>query len=338
MAANQTSVETPDLPLSERAKKELYHLEAFYLEDASVGFWVFGFFASLFTFGTTALALFGTCPWLAPLIGLAILGLIFLFFHWLPRHLYRRCGTPKKNQILAENARDYSVAQALRTQIFPRFASTRSDGFPLRESEVPGQWRPFRVEHFVSQSLRGDLTGKICLNLWDFFHGRGAEVKSQIKQLSVPDLTDMSSVVFFENEVGETLRVLVPSPRATKETLARIIEAYVGNKDEGDKTNTHVQDALEQFTTDESTLLQPISHPMILDRLDAATQKPAETRPTVQVVGEQIQSGVVLATALVVGGIKKIFFPSGYLGELAAGISFTLDKDRQPQNLLEVVK
>ncbi len=249
----------------------------------------------------------------------------------------------RKAKILEENSTDYAQAECLRAQIFPRFAGVRSDEFPLRESAITGSWRAFKVEHFVSQSLRGDITGNVCLDVRSFFMGDG-RVNAQIKQLAVPDLLDMSSVVFFENDQGETLRVLVPSPRATKETLARLIEMYVGKHSNNRyyhgslSEGTHVHDALKQFTADESSLLHPISHPMILDRLDAATHRPVEARPVVQVIGETVQDGVALATALVVSGLKSTFFPSGYLGELASGIAFTLDRDRKPDNLLEAVR
>lgn len=208
---------------------------------------------------------------------------------------------------------------------------------------LAGLWRAFKVEHFASQSLRGDLAGKVCLDLRALFTGNG-RVNAQLKQLAVPDLLDMSSVVFFENDQGETLRILVPSPRATRETLARLIESYVGRKEDGHYfggvlfDGTHVHDALRQFTTEEPVLLQPISHPALLDRLDAAAQKPFETRPAVQVIGEKVQDGVALATALVVDGARRMFYPSGYLGEFAASVAFALDQERQPGNLLETVR
>ncbi|MBI4135995.1 MAG: hypothetical protein HY481_00380 [Candidatus Vogelbacteria bacterium] len=257
--------------------------------------------------------------------------------------LYQSRGRPRKQKIYEDNAEDYARAECLKTQIFPRFSGTRSDEFPLKETELPGSWRAFKVEHFASQSLRGDITGKVCLDIRSFFTGN-AQISAGLKQLAVPDLLDMSSVVFFENEHGETLRVLVPSPRATKETLARLIEFYIGKKQYGHydggvlSYGTHVHKALRQFTADESSLLSPISHPALLDRLDAAAQKPTAAKPAVTVIGEMVQNGVALATALVVDGVKKIFFPSGYLGEFASGIAFTLDTYQKPSNLLEAVR
>ncbi|MBI2100829.1 MAG: hypothetical protein HYT47_02315 [Candidatus Vogelbacteria bacterium] len=266
---------------------------------------------------------------------------VTVLISWL---LWQSRGRPRKQKIYEDNAEDYARAECLRTQIFSRFSVTRSDKFPLRETEIAGEWRAFKVEHFASQSLRGDITGKICLDIRSFFTGNGGQVSAKLKQLAVPDLLDMSSVVFLENERGETLRLLVPSPRATKETLARLVELYIGKKQYGSyeggviSTDTHVHKALQQFTVEENTLLSPISHPALLDRLDAATQKPAAVRPAVTVIGEMVQNGVALATALAVDGVKRIFFPSGYLGEFASGVAFALDKERKPANLLEAVR
>ncbi|MEK7585020.1 MAG: hypothetical protein AAB455_00670 [Patescibacteria group bacterium] len=272
--------------------------------------------------------------WLACAVGVQLILLV--------RHL--TTSPSRRKEILEKNVRDYAQAECLKSQIFPRFANTRSDAFPLREGEIEGSWRPFKVEHFASQSLRGDISGQVCLDWRSFFRSGSGEVSGQLKQLAVPDLLDLSSVVFFENDRGETLRVLVPSPRATKETLARLIESYVGRDDPrgyhsgGILTRgTHTYEALKQFTTDETSLTTPISHPALLDRLDASTQKSLEVRPEVRVTGEMVQEGVALATALTVEGEKRTFFPSGYLGELASGFAFALDQDREPGNLLAAV-
>jgi len=249
-----------------------------------------------------------------------------------------------RDQILQDNARDWSQAGCLRTEIFPKFANVRSDQFPPRENALEGLWRAFRVEHFTSQSLRGDITGEACVK--SLFAGDG-KINAQFRQLAVPDLLDMNSVVFFRNDLGETIRVLIPSPRATKETLVRLIEFYLGcplehywettYRASALSAGTHVHEALKQFTVSEASLLQPISHPELLDRLDVATQEPLEKRPLVQVIGAPVQRGVALATALAIDGVKQIFYPSGYLGDFASGVAFVLDRNSKPANLLEAV-
>lgn len=328
-------------PLSTYAKKELANLK----EGSLLIFWVPAFsvfveamFAAMICIENSDL---GLRTWLW---SVCIMAAIWAFFALCALYGYLTRVVPGKPPILEENVRDYNRAQVLKATIFPRFTNTRSDEFPLRETPIRGIWRAFKVEHFVSQSLRGDISGRFCLDLWSFFTGSG-QVSTQLKQLAVPDLIDMSSIVFFENDAGETLRVLVPSPRATKETLARLIETYIGRNNEYNRyeggivtDGTYVHETLRQFTADESSLLEPISHPAVLDHLDAATHKSPESRPAVQVVGEMIQKGVALATSLTVEGVKKVFYPSGYLGEFASGVAFVLDKERQPANLLETVR
>ncbi len=319
-------------PLSEHAKREVSDLV-----DPYVG----APFGVMFFAGFLAMV-FGACMTSGPNPTVSSGG--YFLFGWLgvsvisfliSACLYKVGGERKKQQIFEKNLLDYNMAQTFSNAILPRFVVERSDQFPLQENELEGDWRAFRVEHVASHSLRGDLAGRLNISLRSLFGGGGnQEVSLNLTQLSTPDLLDMSTIIFFQNDRNETLRVLVPSPRATKEMVTRIVEMYAGTIE----TGTHLNQALISFNADENSLLTPISHPMILDRLDAATQKPQVDRPPVKVIGNLVQDGVALATALVVDGAKSVFLPSGYLGQLSSAISLGLNQTRKQPNLLDVVR
>lgn len=85
-------------------------------------------------------------------------------------------------------------------------------------------------------------------------------------------------------------------------------------------------------------LLNLLSHPQLLDSLDASCEEPPAERPNVHVVGEMIQEGVMLATALEVDGERSVFLPSGFFRELSEGLRpfLTLGHTEAPRILSAV--
>jgi hypothetical protein len=243
--------------------------------------------------------------------------------------------TYRKNQasIILQNEADFNRSLQLREGLH-RFKMTDVADYPVAEKGIEGDWKPFRVEHFISNSLRGEIVGEIELHGNILFGGilRGT-MNGSMKGLAVPNLLDASSVLFLKGPSG-TLRVLLSSPRTTREFLVKMIEHWLAELPK----NLHTYKVLQEFSVADDHLLNPISNPQLVDSLDASCDTPITERPSVGVIGEKIQDGVVFATALEVNGTRKIFFPSGFFGELAVHVAPFLKQASEPKMLMVVQK
>jgi len=219
---------------------------------------------------------------------------------------YRR----ERIKILEENLLDHERSEALRKRLETLFKIPLDD-FPTREKVVCDGMYPFRVRYFVSTSMRAGMTGNLKLGLSFSPHMTG-----KARSISVPNLLDSSSVVFLTD--GErTMRVIVPSPTAVKEMLARTLDLQLESVGEG----THTRGVIEGIHPSDEYLVNPVMHPDIIDKLDASCERPIEKRPFVQVRGQVVQQGVAVASSITVGGKHHMFLPTGFLRELAEMIS-----------------
>lgn len=296
------------VPLSLRAELELTDHVVPYIAIPSVVFAVFGTL-SMLSFAGSSLAgwIFAglaTLPWLISGVTAATI------------------GRGRKREILSENEVDYATSVKLK-EALANFSNTPVSSFGTLEPEVEGRWKPFRVEHFVSNSIRGTITGQGC----GIFSGISRE---DCQSISIPNLLDTSSVVFLRD--GErTLRVLVPSPRATREILVKAIELWAKDM----PYNSHTRQVLQNFVLEDKVLAEPISHPQLIDALDASCEAPPESRPNVTVRGSLIQEGVALATTLKVDNKEeKVFLPSGFFRKLTQGVNRGLGLTTGPNALI----
>jgi hypothetical protein len=239
----------------------------------------------------------------------------------------------KKQAILKENEEDYHQSLQLKDGL-EKFTSTNATDFSVVEDDVAGDWRPFRIEHLVSNSMRGDIVGRV--SLYGLFNSSGT-IEARSHGLTTPNLIDSSSMLFLKESSGETLRVLIPSPRATRELLAGMLEGWLGRVDKRYWCdNSHVRNVLWDFAIEDDLLLRPVSHPQLIDRLDASCESTLGERPQVKVIGEPIQDGVVLATALEVNGERNVFLPSGFFHQLHADVSPFFKKTDEPKMISTV--
>jgi len=249
-------------------------------------------------------------------IGIFVLSssLAFLVNYLLSGRRYKR----RKNEILAENETDYWQSLRLKP-ILDNLSSISVSDFPVLEEEVTGTWKPFRVEHFVSESVKSQIFGQVKLNLFSL----KSTVMGISRSVATPNLLDSSSVLFLRNSKGKTLRALIPSPRTTKQMIVGAMEQWFSDAPEDSYAprQSHTHGVLEACFFSEEKVVAPISHPQMVDSLDSSCELDFDQRPTVGVTGQQIQEGVVVATALEVDGKKNIFLPTGFFQKLADGVS-----------------
>lgn len=256
--------------------------------------------------------------------------LAFIALSWLAAGvLYWRA----RRSIMRENAADHAQSKKIE---YALAELAHADVRAIVEGDSLGSGRPFRVEREVSHATRGELAGSMELHGTAFigFWARGTFEGTE-KGYSIPDLLDTSSMVLLERPDGTTLRVLVPSPRTTKEMLVRTVERLAGDCGRG----THSADALLRFALSEEGFEVPLSHPATIDSLDAAcATKALPERPEVAVWGREIQPGVALASALAVAGRpRETYFPTGYLAEFGEQISRALGAPLAPPALAPAV-
>ena len=207
-----------------------------------------------------------------------------------------------------------------------KFISVNVSNCPVPDKEIGGSWKAFRVEHFLSNSLRAQFSG----NFTGLFAGT---IKGYLGGFSVPNLLDSSSVLFLESESGETLRVLIPSTQAIEEMLIKTIEGWKEHAPIG----THVSKVLHEFSLKDENFIGPLSHPAFLDRLDASRRLPFKEKPSVFVRGILLQEGLSVGTAIESEGKQKMFFPTAFLKELSSEIASILNESIKEPKAIEAV-
>lgn len=220
-------------------------------------------------------------------------------------------------RIIADNEDDYDHSLRLKV-ILDRFQRTPVSDFPVVENPVAGRWNVFRVEHFVGVSGHGSFSGTINF--------RFASVGDQTSMVMAPNLLEASSILFLQSG-RDTMRVLLPNPASIREMVAKTLRFWL--KDSA--SSSHVGKLLHEFQLGDNVLIAPLHHPQLIDRLDLATSSPAAERPDVTVIGQIIQPGVVLASALQVDGRSATFLPSGLFHELAEKFEPYLGELQPPQ-------
>lgn len=306
-------------PLSVQAEQELKNVDEYKYSSFSL------FFPFFFFFGIPCLlACLLTFPVIMTLIIFAILATTIVATVVplaLPR--MRRNWQRERTQLLLENARDYLRSQEL-DHFLAKFKGRTVDSFANPEPVIPGEWRPYAVEHFLSQSIRGELQGVSSEGLL-----RGAVFGKVI-----PNLFDICTILFLQDAQGETLRVLLPSPEATREIYRSTIRGWLGHTSD----DSHTRRVITQFPMTEELLIAPVQHPRVIDRLHAACQKPLAERPVVTVRGISIHDGVVLSTEMTVNGKRSTFFPSGFFRELTWNARLFIEGVVEPQTLTSLTR
>ena len=236
----------------------------------------------------------------------------------------------RKREIIVENETDYQQSLRLRPALNEVSSVSVSD-FPVIEREVTGTWKPFRIEHFLSDSIRSQIIGQTKLKLSPF---GATTIRGVSHSVATPNLLDSSSILFLRNSAGGTLRALIPSPKTTREIIIGAMERWFSDT----PADTHTRVVLEECSFLEENVVVPISHPSLIDLLDSSCEENFGQRPNVGVMGQEIQEGVVIATALKVDGKKSIFLPTGFFRQLAETISFAVQNVLPAPTVIEAVK
>lgn len=213
-----------------------------------------------------------------------------------------------------KNKEDYEQSLQLKKAL-DKFISINVSGYPVSDKKIGESWKVFRVEHFLSDSLRAQFSGSFV----GLFAGT---IEGYFTGSSIPNLLNSSSVLFLENESGETLRVLIPSTQVIKDMLVKTIEGWKKCV----PCSTHVSKVLHEFSLKDENFISPLSHPAFLDRLDLSCKLPFEEKPGVSVKGILLQEGLSMGTALSGGGKQKMFFPTTFLKELSGEVASILNE------------
>jgi len=307
------------VPLSDWAKKEIKTKKSDYFFGEKLFGWLsvtFGIILFLMLVGKVPTMPGGNVvPKKLYISGIVTCALIWLLC-FLSKYIFKRAKWKKKQDgIFVQNEMDYHQSLRLKP-ILDNICSVSVSDFSVMEKEITGTWRPFRVEHFLSDSIRSQIFGQAKFNLFSL----KSTVRGISRSVATPNLLDSSSVLFLKDNEGKTLRVLIPSSRTTKEMIIGAMEGWFSDILE----HTHTRVALKQCSFSEENVVTPISHPQLIDSLNSSCELTFEQRPIVCVIGQKIQEGVVIATALEVGGRKNIFLPTGFFKQLADSVSFVV--------------
>lgn len=212
-------------------------------------------------------------------------------------------------KVYLANARDFHQSRKLATALAPLRSADLID-FPVANNVIGGEWKPFRVERGVTGSIRGEIVGH------------------KFTGTTTSNLLDSSSVLFLQNAKGETMRTIIPSPATASEMLAQSLElwrmragfeynyhAYAWNCNQ----DTHTSRVIHEFARS-GQWTNTLTHPEVIDMIDASCQRSEEQRPVIRLAGTLIQKGVALATAIEVNGEQRVFVPTGFFKALTGAV------------------
>lgn len=226
------------------------------------------------------------------------------------RRLFRRQHyRSARLKVYLANARDFRQSRKLAAVLAPLQSAALVD-FPVANNMIGGEWKPFRVERGVTGSIRGEIAGH------------------KFTGTSTPNLLDSSSVIFLQNADGETMRTLIPSHATASEMLARSLErwrATAGYKQDyyedywNRNQDTHTSSVIHNFARS-GQWTNTLTHPEMIDMIDASCQRSDEQRPVIRLTGALIQKGVALATAIEVNGERRVVVPTGFFKALTGAV------------------
>lgn len=227
-------------------------------------------------------------------------------------------------KIYLTNARDYRLAQRL-ARALADIQTESLTAYPIANPTIGGDWRPFRVERGLTASMRGEIGG------------------GKFSGTLTSSVLDSSSVILLENEKGQTMRALLPSPETAKEMLTRALanwrkhSGYVhdtyARRWYDENRDTHTSGVIGSFAMSKSWT-RTLVHPEVIDMIDASCRKSEEHRPVINVQGTLIQKGVALATAIVVNGDQRVFVPTGFFRALTGAVKVALPREEEPHLLV----
>lgn len=254
------------------------------------------------------------------------------------RRLLNEPTEPDIKDILEQNRQDFETGTKLESLLQEVAAKTPAE-YGVVEPVIDGgqSWRPFRVERYFTENLRGEMCGVFggSMSLAGFLFSCSGSMKGmlvgQINAKLTPDLLEDTTLLFLEDGNGQTLRVLVPNVSITESFLCEVFRPFhaVAGNSAYDRHLTvqewmqHTRHILRQYLSVSVGLLKDLSHPDLMDRLDATCQGhiPPHHRPVVQVHGVKLRDGIALATALTVRGTMHILIPTGYARSLNAKVA-----------------
>jgi len=235
-----------------------------------------------------------------------------------------------RKKILNANILDHEQTQEI-TALLKRMENVSVADYPVLEEELaPEQaWRPYRIEHFVAESSRSQMSGTFS-GFVSLFSVSGSTQGNSIGK-SVPNILDSSSIVFL-TDGEQTLRVLIPSPEAMKELITRHMETCVR-----DKKGTFAEEMVRQYAFDDTKLRMGLTAPHAIDELDVSLESPIDARPSVRICGQLLQPGVVLGTQLQINDKKMLLLPSGFLKEFSEKTQGLMETKKAPILLPEAI-
>lgn len=223
-------------------------------------------------------------------------------------------------EVYRANARDLYRSRKLAELLAP-LRDTDPIGFPVANEMVGNEWIPFRVERGLTGSMRGEICG------------------GKFTGTLTSNLLDSSSVIFLQNTAGDTMRTLIPSPATSAEMLAQSLECW--RKNAGYKVDhyadyfdrhqdTHVSGIIHRFARSDQWT-DGLTHPEVIDAIDASCKKSEDVRPVIRIYGALIQKGVALATAMEIDGKQRTFVATGFFQALTKAVQHAVPHATEPR-------
>ena len=221
----------------------------------------------------------------------------------------------RRRELLADNRIDWQDAERLRGAI-----ASFGDPFkvPAREVSVNGSWIPLRIEICLNSDQRSDPGYRLG-------QGRGR---------TIVDLTQMSFVMWVENEEGKVIQVLGPSIEAQRVLFADSVRKWSNTRGSAVQPGSHLSDALNQFQFAD----EPIRSQPVINRIIANVETPKAERSNLLIQGIEVTPGCVFATQITAGNETQVVIPTGFFQTLAGELTSLTGKIIAPPQVADLAK
>jgi len=246
----------------------------------------------------------------------------------------RRAFELNEKMWLGINRKDHDVSTQLEEILKIFYAYSEQDIFSagVAEHQFGSLWSPVYAQYFSGErGISADVS--VFGSIGGLFAATGSLSGKVVGSVSPDSLSDLGAVIILQNELGQSVRVIIPHRQVAKQMLEKALLSF----NEGDRTLrtlTSLRILRLSMYLPAKACATVTSALRVLDQIVALCGKPLDERALVKVYGQEVSPGVIMATALEIEGERGVFIPTGYFKKITDKLSEFLGSYRGDVKML----
>lgn len=239
-----------------------------------------------------------------------------------------------ENMWLEINKKDYDVSMQLEDILRTFYHYPDQDIYKagVAEDKLDSLWKPVYAQYFSGATgLSGDIS--VSGIMGGLLGTNGTLSGKVVGSVGPESLADLGAVIVMQGENGKSMRVVIPHRQVAEQMFAEALLSFTSDENTlRTLTSLRILRIATLLPTKARTTFT--SAMVVLDQIVGSVGKPLEERPLVTVYGKEVGPGIIMATALEVGGERGIFIPTGYIKEVTEKLSGLLGPYRGDVKML----